>query len=72
MFPTASYDPDTLGLLTRAFDDAWVALQALVGAKPVAAEVLRARLASRIMAAAADGERDPSRLKLIALGAIEP
>ena len=71
MFPAASYDRDTLKLLTRAFDDAWKEVQALVGVKPVAAEVLRAKLATRIMAAAAEGERNPSRLKLIGLGAID-
>jgi hypothetical protein len=71
MFPAASYDPDTLNLLNRAFDDAWKELQKYVGVKPVAAEVLRLRLAGRIMAAAAGGERDPSRLKLIGLGVIE-
>jgi hypothetical protein len=71
MIPAASYDRDTFGVLTRAFDQAWTDLQALVGAKPVAADVLRARLASRIMAAAEKGERDPARLKLIALGAID-
>ena len=50
MFPAASYDPDTLGLLTRAFNEAWIELQALVGPKPVAADVLRARLESRVVA----------------------
>lgn len=71
MFPAASYDPDPLGVLTRAFEDAWADLRALVGAKPVAATVLRQRLAQRIMAAADEGERDPARLRLIALGAID-
>lgn len=71
MFPATSYDPETLGVLARAFDDAWADLQALVGPKPVGSTVLRERLARRIMAAADDGERDPARLKMIALGAID-
>jgi len=66
MIPAASYDPDMLSLLTDAFNDAWKDLQALMGAKPVATDVLRTRLA-----AAADGERNPKRLRLIALGAID-
>jgi len=71
MFPVTSYDPDMLRVLTRAFDDAWKEVQSLVGVRPVAAEVLRAKLANRIMNAFNGGERDPSRLKLIALGAID-
>ena len=70
MFPAASYDPDTLDALTRAFNEAWVDIQAMAGPRPLDAEPLRSVLARRILAAAADGERDPSRLKLIALGII--
>jgi hypothetical protein len=70
MFPY-SYDPETLGLLTRVFDEAWVDVQAMVGPEPLNPNGLRAHLAKRIMAAAATGERDPRRLKLIALGAVE-
>jgi len=69
MFPDTSYDPDTLALLMRAFDDAWKDVQSALVVKPFAADTLRTRLAQRIMAAANDGERDPARLKLIALGA---
>ena len=68
MFPDSSYDPDTLALLTRAFDDAWKDVQSALVIKPLAADVLRTRLAKRILLAANDGERDPVRLKLIALG----
>jgi hypothetical protein len=38
--------------------------------KPRYADLLRARLAQRIMNAANGGERDPKRLKLIALLAL--
>ena len=69
MFPDTSYDPDTLALLMRAFDDAWKDVQSALVVKPLAADVLRRRLAKRILLAANDGERDPTRLKLIALGA---
>ena len=70
MFTAASYDADTLDALTRAFDEAWVDIQAMVGPRPLDAEAVRSVLARRILAAAADGERDPRRLKLIALGII--
>ncbi len=70
MFP-ASYGPETLAVLSRAFDEAWVDVQAMVGSRPLDANGLRLALAKRIMAAAAIGERDPRRLKLIAMGAID-
>jgi hypothetical protein len=57
MFPSASYDPDTLRVLTRAFDEAWIEMQAMLGAKPLDAASVRSSLAKRIMAAADDGER---------------
>jgi hypothetical protein len=70
MFPS-SYDPETLGVLTSVFDEAWVDVHAMVGQEPLDPNGLRSHLAKRIIAAAATGERDPRRLKLIALGAVE-
>jgi hypothetical protein len=71
MFASSSYDPETLGVLSRVFDEAWTDIQAMVGAWPLDPNGLRSELAKRIIAAAATGERDPRRLKLIALGAVE-
>jgi hypothetical protein len=71
MFSAAAYDPDTLRVLLRVYDEAWVDIRGMLGAKPVDATALRAALAKRIMAAANSGERDPKRLKLIPLGAID-
>ena len=71
MFPSSSYDPETLGVLSRVFEEAWIDIQAMVGPRPLDPNGLRSALAKRIIAAAATGERDPRRLKLIALGAIE-
>jgi hypothetical protein len=71
MFPAASYDPETLGLLSRVFDEVWKDVQGMLGSRPLDPSNLRSHLAKRIMAAAAGGERDPRRLKLIALGAVE-
>jgi hypothetical protein len=70
MFPVASYDPETLRLLTGAFEEAWRATQEMLGKKPLDESGIRAYLAKRIMKAADSGVRDPRRLKLIAIGAI--
>ena len=67
---SSSYDPQTLDVLTRVFDEAWGDFQKMVGHKPLDPNGLRSLLAKRIMAAAAKGERDPRRLKLLA-GAID-
>ena len=72
MFPAStSYDPETLDVLVHVFDEAWIDIQAMLGQRPLDPIGLRSQLAKRIMAAAATGERDPRRLKLIALGAVE-
>jgi hypothetical protein len=71
MFPAAAYDPDTLRVLLRVYDEAWIDIRGMLGTTPVDATALRAALATRIMAAANSGERDPKRLKLIALRAID-
>ena len=70
MFASTSYDPETLGVLSRVFDEAWIDVQAMVGPTPLDSNGLRLALAKRIIAAAATGERDPRRLKLIALDAV--
>jgi hypothetical protein len=66
MFPATSYDPETLNMLIRVFDEAWAAMRADL-VKPFDANALRSALAKRIIVAADKGERDPARLKLIAL-----
>ena len=70
MFAIAHYDPETLGVVTRAFDEAWIDIQVMLGAKPLNATAIRSTLAKRIMIAVAEGERDPARLKWIALRSI--
>jgi len=69
IIPAASYDPETLRVLSRALDEAWKDVQSALGVKPLEPELLKTRLARRIMDAADKGERDPKRLKLIALRA---
>jgi hypothetical protein len=58
----AYYDPETLVLLRKAFDDAWEALPD--GSK---SQTLKSEIANRILKQAADGVRDPVRLRASAL-----
>ena len=71
MVPASSFDPETLSLLSRVFDEAWIETQVMLGNKPLNATAVRSALAKRIMAAAKGGERDPARLKLTALQAFD-
>jgi hypothetical protein len=64
---TAAFDPDTLAVLQRIFDQAWASLEAEnSGALP------REALAKRIMTSAIRGERNPGRLLDSALAGLVP
>ena len=67
-FPATHYGPETFALMGRAYDDAWREAQIMIKVLgPVAdQEKIRSLLANGIIVAAA-GERDPERLKLLAL-----
>jgi hypothetical protein len=56
------YDPETLILLRKALDEAWAALPD--GSK---SETPKSEMAQRILKQAADGVRDPVRLRGSAL-----
>jgi hypothetical protein len=58
----AYYDPETLILLRKALDEAWAALSD--GSK---SETPKSAMAQRILRQAADGVRDPVRLRASAL-----
>ena len=66
-FPRDCYDPETLGLMTKAFDAAWEEVGFALVNEDVTPTALRQIMALRIMAAVRDGERDPERLKELAL-----
>lgn len=67
-----SYDPDTLVILTRAFEAAWRDVQAKkLGCSETSLIAARRMLALRIMYAAHNGERDPERLKALAVLAVD-
>jgi hypothetical protein len=69
-FSGASYDPETLDLMTGVFDAAYEELRA-TGVAEATSEAVRTMMAIRIMAAVASGECDPRRLKLLALHAVD-
>ena len=62
-----SYDPTTRAMLNRVLDEVWSEMPPTLVANPIDALELRAELAFRIIRTADDGERDPARLKSIAL-----
>lgn len=63
-----SFDSETLAVLTKAFSAVWdeARHQNLTAER----ESARATIASILLVAASDGERDPEQLKAIALEAI--
>ena len=66
-----NFDPETVALMGRVCDEARRDLQAaLFPSSSDAAEILH-RIASRIVAAVAGGERDPARLKAIAVEGLD-
>jgi hypothetical protein len=58
----ASYDPQTLNMIGKAFDEAW-AIIARNYHTELAAEAGRLKLANIVLSLAADGERDFDKLK---------
>jgi hypothetical protein len=71
-FSRASYDAQTVALLTRAFEGAWREVQlSHPGCTAGDLTTTRKMMALRIMTAAKEGERDPERLTLVALRAVD-
>jgi hypothetical protein len=68
----AAFDAETLSLMGRALDEAWAEFEAKswVRAEPEKAGIRRA-LALRIMSAVRVGQRDPQRLRDVALHVVE-
>ena len=69
-FPSDCFDAETLGLMTKAFDAAWEEVGFALASKDDNPMALGKLMAVRIMTAVRDGERDPERLKEMALEAI--
>jgi hypothetical protein len=65
VFQGSSFSPDTIAAMTQAFEEAVETLPFPVGSARVQA------LAKNIVELAAQGERDPERMKLLALLALK-
>ena len=63
----ASYGPDTLKVLFKAFDAAWDHLAPTVGSDQLAIEAARTKLANVILSLAKADSDDPEELKTSAL-----
>lgn len=70
--PHRAFDSETLSIMGRALDEAWTEVEAKtpLRAEPEKAGIKRA-LALRIMAAVQVGQRDPERLRAVALHVVE-
>jgi len=70
--PDSAFDPETLAIMRRALDAAWREIEShsTVRGEPEKAGIRRA-LALRIMAAARVGQRDPERLRAVAVHVVE-
>jgi hypothetical protein len=59
----ATYDPDTLKIIFKAFDDAWAEAKPSVSSRAIAVEAARLSLANIILSLAQEDSRDPDQLK---------
>ena len=62
----AAFDPETLDVLTQAFNAAWARVRT-PGQREADVKIVREMLAARILQAAREGERDPAALLAAAL-----
>jgi hypothetical protein len=66
-----SFEPEIVAVMGRALDEAWAEIEAKTpGARPEMEGIKRA-LALRIMSAVRIGQRDPERLRAVALHVVE-
>jgi hypothetical protein len=64
---TASFEPEALSIIGRAFDQAWDEIAANFGDNPAVVEAARVRLAHAILSVAKEDVRDVAELKAAAL-----
>ena len=67
LFASEVHDPETLNILTQAFDRAWSEIECRYVQLPSLREETRRRLADCILQVVKDGIRDPERVKNSAL-----
>jgi hypothetical protein len=66
----ASYGPEALKAMGRAFEEAWAEIAGNFGDHPVDIEAARLRLATALLSVASEDSRDAEALKRGALGAM--
>lgn len=70
--PQKAFDHETVALIANVCDDAWQEVQcAMFFPLPSDSDEVLRLLESRVMSAVASGERDPQRLRSIALEGVE-
>lgn len=62
---------ELVGMTRQVLDEAWEEAMSFLGTPPVDPNSIRALLERRVVAAVDRGERNPERLKNIALGAVD-
>jgi hypothetical protein len=63
LISSASFGPEALKAITRAFDDAWNEVAPTVSQRPEAVEAARLRLANIVLGLGREDTRDPVPLK---------
>jgi hypothetical protein len=71
LHPLREFDPDAVSLMGRTCDEAWEQLSSTTYIPFPEARDVRNGMAKRVMTAVSAGERDPKRLRAIALEAVE-
>ena len=70
LIANASYGPDTLKVIFKAFDDAWEAIASKFVGDPLRRDAARLKLANVILSLANDNSKDADQLKAAALRVI--
>jgi hypothetical protein len=68
---SASYDPDTLKMLGKVFEEAWITIAGNFGKDAQSIENARLKLAAAMLGLAAEGIRDPEQLKASSLRLVQ-
>jgi hypothetical protein len=68
----SNFDPDSVALMGRVCEEAWCEVQTTIFFPlPADSDAFLHQMAARVMAAVALGERDPIRLKAIAMDGLD-
>ena len=62
LIESATYDPEQLKALRKAFDEAWERIAPSVSTRPAAIEAARLKLAEIVLGLAKNGNPDPQQL----------